>query len=134
MWLSHNTWTFLFLDMWNIHISIEPNLPYCIFYLLLKSYLCLLKRVKGFRGVTDYCIQLTQNDDYFFFIRLKVNLILCTILRSKQSSVLCIFWWSTILKADLCLYGMKRWGYKRQYSLMNSAGGIKWVRNPFIKY
>ena len=24
--------------------------------------------------MTDYCIQLTQNDDYFFFIRLKVNL------------------------------------------------------------
>ena len=72
LWPSHNIWTFPFLDLWNIHISNQIFLiVFFIWYL--KAYLCLLKRVKGFKGVTDYCIQLTQNDDYFFFIRLKVN-------------------------------------------------------------
>ena len=117
LWPSHNIWTFPFLDLWNIHISNQIFLiVFFIWYL--KAYLCLLKRVKGFKGVTDYCIQLTQNDDYFFFHQTKSQFQFNAPFYDQNSPVCCAFFDEVLFSKPIFVYMAWKDGGTR--------GNIRW--------
>ena len=106
------------LYTWNIHISNQIFLI-VLFICYLKAYLCLLKRVvKGFKGVTDHRIQLTQNDDYFFFHQTKSQFQFYAPFYDRNSPVCCAFFDEVLFSKPIFVYMAWKDGGTR--------GNIRW--------